>query len=403
MSDLNLSDLLHVLETVEEAIVVYDANGGLVYWNEQFKTLYRYKDEHLFPGQHYSELGRIDIDTGNVAVGDAYGTGEDYLARKCEYRRNLEGSFTVQMKDNRWIKTTDRRLPNGGFVSVQTDVTHLHLLQSDLEQQVATEAAKRMEVASKLLAANQIIEFGHLSAGYAHDLNNMLMVLETNTELLLADEAISDGQTKILSRVENALIQSKMITQAMLNETTQNRKYEKINVVKCVSDTLDLFRSTSRCPIIWDPILEEGELIILGSNLEFVQILLNLLVNASDAVPALDGQIEVSLDIMPATAAFENVLGVLDPDFDHVVLRVADNGSGIDPETRQNVFTPYFTTKGANGTGLGLAVIARILENNQGGLNLFSEVGKGTVFEIYWPSNGFAPDLCVLSERKIAR
>lgn len=103
--DLAISDLLAVLDTIEEAIVVYDKDGGLVYWNDRFKEIYAYRDEDLFPGQHFSELGRIDIATGNVAIGDDYGTGEDYLARKREYRTRLQGSFTVQLKDGRWINT----------------------------------------------------------------------------------------------------------------------------------------------------------------------------------------------------------------------------------------------------------------------------------------------------------
>lgn len=121
-----------ILDHVEEAVVVYDKDGGLAYWNKKFKELYAYTDDELSVGIHFSELGRLDVQKGNVAIGDDIGEGAEYLARKAEYRARLKGSFFVHLKDGRWIKTTDRRLPDGGFVSVQTEVTELRQLYSDL-------------------------------------------------------------------------------------------------------------------------------------------------------------------------------------------------------------------------------------------------------------------------------
>lgn len=100
MTNYNHNDLLLVLNTIEDAIVVYDGTGGLSFWNKQFQDLYRYKDEDLFIGQHYSKLGEIDIAMGNVIVGDEFGTGDDYLERKKEYRSNLTGTFHCAVK--RW-------------------------------------------------------------------------------------------------------------------------------------------------------------------------------------------------------------------------------------------------------------------------------------------------------------
>lgn len=390
--DLAISDLLAVLDTIEEAIVVYDKDGGLVYWNDRFKEIYAYRDEDLFPGQHFSELGRIDIATGNVAIGDDYGTGEDYLARKREYRTRLQGSFTVQLKDGRWIKTTDRRLTGGGFVSVQTDITALRSFQDQLEAQVRQETEKRMEIAGKLLAATQVIEFTQMSSGYAHDLNNMLLVLEANADQLMDRDDIPDDHRPFLMRIEKAVAQARTITQAMLGKSTEKRKLEKIDVVRCITETLELFRSTSRSEIRWAPEIPEGALIIYGSNLEFVQVVLNLLVNASDAVSPQGGRIDVSLDVLPAPQDHVPDIGRLDPNSDYVLISVADNGCGIPETIRKKIFDPYVSTKGNKGTGLGLAVVSSILAKNHGGLSLESEEGVGTLFQVYWPSNGFAPD-----------
>jgi len=130
--DKPINMVYEAVDKISEAIVIYDANGGLVAWNQTFVELYHYKEDELKPGVHYSELGRLDIERGNVAVGDEFGGGDQYLKRKAEYRKKLEGSFVVQLKDGRWIKTTDRPMGNGGFVSVQVDITDLKKLEDHM-------------------------------------------------------------------------------------------------------------------------------------------------------------------------------------------------------------------------------------------------------------------------------
>lgn len=125
--------LVRALNSIEEAVVIYDADGRLVWCNCAFKSLYGYTDEQVTPGVHFSELGRIDITNGNVAIGDQYSDGEDYLRRKAEYRKTLKGSFIVHLKNGRWIKTTDRATPDGGFISVQSEITDIMNLTSEIE------------------------------------------------------------------------------------------------------------------------------------------------------------------------------------------------------------------------------------------------------------------------------
>jgi diguanylate cyclase (GGDEF)-like protein/PAS domain S-box-containing protein len=121
----NKNEVRTYLEYVEEAVVKYDINGCLQYYNSKFKDLYSYTDSDLRLGVHFSELGKIDLQNGNVVTPEFSGAKQEYLALKAKYRSDLNGSFTVQLKDGRFIKTTDRLLPDGGFISVQTDVTEL--------------------------------------------------------------------------------------------------------------------------------------------------------------------------------------------------------------------------------------------------------------------------------------
>ena len=122
-----------LLDFVEEAVVVYDSDGFLKYYNNKFKDLYSYTDSDLHLGVHFSELGVIDLRNNNVVITDDFGGKDEYLAIKAEYRKGLSGSFTVQLQDGRFIKTTDRSLPDGGFISVQADVTTFKSIELELK------------------------------------------------------------------------------------------------------------------------------------------------------------------------------------------------------------------------------------------------------------------------------
>ena len=127
----NTRDILFdALNSMEEALAVYGADGCLQACNQAFLSMYGYTADEAIPGVHFRELGEIDVRRGNVVVGDE--KGKDYLLRKAEYRKTLKGSFTVKLEDGRWIRTTDRAMPNGGFVSVHVDVTDLKLAQEKM-------------------------------------------------------------------------------------------------------------------------------------------------------------------------------------------------------------------------------------------------------------------------------
>lgn len=137
--------LLYALNSMEEALVAYDADGRLLFCNRAFLVMYGYTPQQARPGVHFRELGEIDIRQGNVVVEDE--KGEDYLERKAAYRKSLTGSFTVKLRDGRWIRTTDRRMPNGGFVSVHVDITEIKETQERMCQAQETARLHQEELA----------------------------------------------------------------------------------------------------------------------------------------------------------------------------------------------------------------------------------------------------------------
>ena len=139
MSDQQLQNsyemLFDALDNMEEGLVVYDVDGYLLACNRAFRNMYSYTEQEAAPGVHCDELGVLDVIRGNSVLGDENGEDEDdFFQRKWAYREKLQGSLTVKLQDGRWIRTTDRAMPNGGFVSVQVDVTEIKHAQEQIQQ-----------------------------------------------------------------------------------------------------------------------------------------------------------------------------------------------------------------------------------------------------------------------------
>ena len=131
----NHSVLVDAVANMVEGMVTYDSNGCLMTSNQAFRDMYSYTELQAAPGVHCDQLGIIDVLLGNAIVGDENGGfGNDFFKRKWAYREKLEGSLTVKMQDGRWIRTTDRLMPNDSIVSVHVDVTDLKHAQEKIQK-----------------------------------------------------------------------------------------------------------------------------------------------------------------------------------------------------------------------------------------------------------------------------
>lgn len=125
-------NLLDAIECMPEGFVLYDAEGNLEVCNDRFREDYRYSIEDAHPGVHFTDLGRIDISRGRVAVPSGYKDVDDYLETRRIYRTKLEGTFPVTLADGRYLMTRDRKTSSGGLVSIQTDITRIKKTEESL-------------------------------------------------------------------------------------------------------------------------------------------------------------------------------------------------------------------------------------------------------------------------------
>ncbi len=230
---------------------------------------------------------------------------------------------------------------------------------------------KLADAQRQLLQANKLASVGRLAAGVAHEINNPLTGVLTYSSFLLK-RAVADSELKAdLEVIVRETKRCREIVKGLLDFSRQSvseRREASIN---------DIVRDA--CRIVKNPLSMQKTKITLelGENLPLVyadagrmeQVLVNLLVNAGDAMPEKGGTITVTTDILG----------------DAVRVRVADTGCGIEAKDLDKIFEPFFSTKGTRGNGLGLAIVWGIVEGHGGRLTVDSIVGQGTTFTLLMP------------------
>jgi len=245
--------------------------------------------------------------------------------------------------------------------------------------------SERMSLEAQLLQAQKLESVGRLAGGVAHDFNNMLSVILGYAELIKRRLPEGDPLWKDADEIQRAAIRSRDITRQLLAFSRQQIiEPRPVNLNDMVTDTQKTLARLIGEDI--DLCFYPGkELWTIGFDpSQFDQILINLAVNARDAMP--DGGM---LTIETANISLDDAYCRDHAGFvpgDYVQLIVSDSGMGMDRETLSHAFEPFFTTKDVDkGTGLGLSTVYGIVRQNNGFIHVYSEPGEGTTFRIYFP------------------
>jgi len=226
---------------------------------------------------------------------------------------------------------------------------------------------------------------GRLAGGIAHDLNNLLSPILGYGEMLLENADEDDARREPLEEIVAASIRARdLVSQLLAFSRRQTLKFVPVDLNTLLKQFSKLLRHAIGENIIIRLLLAESLPLIRGDTGQLEQIIMNLAVNARDAMPD-GGELIIKTARVELDETFTSVHKYVIPGT-HVMLAISDTGSGMDSATREHVFEPFFTTKDkGKGTGLGLSTVYGIVKQHNGYIWVYSEPGQGTTFKIYIP------------------
>ncbi|MGQ9806733.1 MAG: PAS domain-containing hybrid sensor histidine kinase/response regulator [Chlorobiales bacterium] len=253
--------------------------------------------------------------------------------------------------------------------------------------------AQRELLYQQLLQAQKMEAIGVLASGVAHEFNNILAGILGAATLLKKEVAGHPKGEKRVNQIEEASRRAAVIVKQMLGFARQGKiEVRTVDLRECITTVLDLFEPSldKRIRVTTNFQVDENNATVQGDKAQLQQVVLNLAVNARDAIMEKLSDLEnpeiafeLTCEAMPTAMAESSGL----PSDERVLhLAVRDNGIGISKDVQDKIFEPFFTTKEVGkGTGLGLSMVYGVVKNHRGFLSVESELGKGTTFHFYFP------------------
>lgn len=370
----NISELISVQEDLRKlstaieqspvSVVITNLDGSIEYVNPKFCTVTGYtKEEALGQNPRVLKSGEQD-DRFYKSLWETISKGETW-----------QGEFHNRKKDGElfWEDATI-----GPILDADGNISHYIALKEDITAQ------KKLE--EQLQQSQKLEAVGQLAGGVAHDFNNLLTVINGYSDLIMTKLDETDDLYKDIMQIAKAGERAGGLTQQLLAFSRKQIIQPKIiHLNSLISETEKMLRRL---------IGEDIELTCkFGQNLDLIkadpgqldQVLLNLCVNARDAMPQ-GGQLIIETDNLEINGDFYKNVVAAKPG-KYVSISITDTGKGMDDKTKKRIFEPFFTTKEkGRGTGLGLATVYGIVKQNKGYIWVYSELDVGTTFKIYLPA-----------------
>jgi len=300
----------------------------------------------------------------------------------------------------RWIddRTYIRRDEKG-------EITHFQGIVMDITERKRAEE-EHLQLEARVQHAQKLESLGVLAGGIAHDFNNLLVGVLGNADMALSQMAPGAIGRSSVEQIEVAAKRAAELTMQMLAYSGRGRFFtEAINLSSVVEETTHLLNISISKKVVLRYELDDDLPAIEGDPVQVRQIIMNLVINASEAIGDESGVISVDTGVMECGRDYLAETYVADqlPEGAYVYVEVSDTGCGMDEETKAKIFDPFFTTK-FTGRGLGLAAAVGIVRAHHGAIKVHSEPGRGTSFKILFPRSNRVvskeePDVVAVEEQ----
>ena len=359
------SHLLSILETVPEAMVVIDEAGCMISFSKAAERLFGYSAEEVCGRNVRILMPSPDRDRHDGYISHYLTTGE---RRVIGFGRHVTG----QRKDGTVFPmelAVGEAAANGKriFTGFIRDLTNRHRMEEELRQ------SQKMEA------------IGQLTGGIAHDFNNLLTVISGNLEM--AERRLENGRIRELLREAQGAADdgAKLTGQLLAFGRRQALNAKLADIGQLVSNFAELLRRTLGETIELQTVVTGHSLTALVDTTQLQNALLNLALNARDAMPR-GGRLRIEIARVRLDADYVQTYPQVRAG-DYILTSVSDTGAGMREDVKQRAFEPFFTTKGAGaGTGLGLSMVYGFARQSGGHVQLYSELGQGTTARLFLPA-----------------
>ncbi|PCI56079.1 MAG: hypothetical protein COB36_04630 [Alphaproteobacteria bacterium] len=393
-----LKNRLSALDMAQDGILIIDKEDNLSYIN---KSLCRINGIDIEKRSQFIGKSWLDIFSNS----DREIIEEEILPALIE-EGHWKGPFSLYRSDNSVIYAdiSFTELPDGGVIGTIQDVS---------DQQKAEDEKKVLE--EQFYQAQKMEAIGRLAGGIAHDFNNILAAMNGYTEFLIEDLENMPEQQAFARNILQAGLQARNLVDQMLAFSRRgDSTLEPLDIVESVSEAVSMLRATLSKTIELRDNFQISDVWITGNATQISQLVMNLCVNARDAMEDEHGYLDIEIKQQKAEEIEDSgtlqeelsnpkdtptyriidleaghsklILGHLAKHKSYVKLSVRDTGSGMSRVIMERIFEPFFTTKAVDkGTGLGLATVLGIVAIHQGFMVIDSILGQGTCFNLYFP------------------
>lgn len=364
--------LRDIFDTIEEGVLILDNNYKIELANQNFLELFKI-DKISLIGKSFFEILDRSLDRAEIH--------KIFEGLKSKKDAPTKFSFKKSIPDagEKTILFNARNLTSEFFPS------HIFVIFQDITE-AENHKIRIQQIEKQLITAQRLESIALLASGIAHDLNNIFGVIIGFSELSMKSIGMNHPLSENLIRISDSALKGAQITRQLLAfSRRQVLTPQDINLNDIVRDTIKLLSKTLGEHIELNFIHEKNLRTIYADPIQIEQILMNLCINARDAMP--DGG-KLIIETSNVTLEQEYIDTHISAKIgDYTLLTVTDTGEGMSEEIKNKIFEPFFTTKeSGKGTGLGLSVVHGIVYQHNGFINVYSEVGKGTTFKIYFPS-----------------
>ena len=361
-SDQQLREQAALLDAAHDAIFVKDLEDRVLYWNKGAERLYGWASKEVV-GRKVSSFLHSDL-------------------------AEVEGAIQKVLKNDRWEGELHKIGKEGNPFLVQASWTLLRDSDGKPTSVLAinSDLTEKKKLEAQFLRAQRMESIGTLAGGIAHDLNNVLAPIMMSVELLKLTCTSEQDQNLLATLLSSVKRGANLVSKVLGFARGVEGQRIPVNIGHLISELVRVMQETFPRNITIEYESSANLWSVVGDPTQIHQVILNLCVNARDAMPN-GGKLTISAANIVLDDTYASMNLNARPG-SYVVLRVEDSGTGIPPELMERIFEPFFTTKEmGKGTGLGLSTTMAIVKSHSGFINHYSEVGKGTKFKVYFPAN----------------